>query len=167
MNSWKLQNKFVERVLKGESLFWDFSQKDGIYAFGDSFHFYVIPMEDVFIDFIKLDNYNGHLNNLHKMNLIDGYEMMNFDANATVCNEVLEIFSIGRRTTKNYVRKFKYLDKEVWISENYLNEFDYSKYCEYFQVGVDPEDGYKKPVKFYCEDFTAVILPVRVGGQDG
>ena len=160
--TWKLQSKFVDKVLKGESLFWDFSQKDGIYVFGDSYHFYVIPMEEVFIDFIKLDNYNGHLTNLHKMNLIDGYKSMNFDANATVCNEVREILTLGKRTTKNYVRKFEYLDKEVWISENYLNEFDYMKDPEPLLVLADSRDGFKKPVRFDGDDFTAVILPVRI-----
>ena len=164
MNSWKLQEKFVEKVLKGDELIFDFSQIEESYAIGDSYHFYVIPACDVYIDLVKISNQH---NNLKMVKLLNGggYSRMNFSANATVCNEVREIFKIDRRTSKNYVRKFEYLDKEVWISENYLKEFEFLKYCEYFMVGADPEDGYRKPVKFDCEDFAAVILPVRVGGE--
>ena len=163
MNSWKLQNKFVERVLKGEDIFFDFSHPLESYAIGDSYHFYVIQIDDVYLDLVKISNQHR---NLKRVKLLECYNRMDFSANATVCNEVRDTFTIGKRTTKNHVRKFEYLDKEVWISENYLKEFDYSKYCEYFQVGADPEDGYKKPVRFDCEDFAVVILPVRVGGQD-
>lgn len=165
MNSWKLQEKFVEKVIKGDELIFDFSHKEEAYAIGDSYHFYVIPACDVYIDLIKISNQHR---NLKKVKLFDGggYSRMNFSANATVCNEVRETSTIGKRTTKNYIRKFEYLDKEFWISENYLKEFEFSKYCEYIQVLADPEDGYKKPVRFDCVDFSVVILPVRVGCQE-
>ena len=159
MNSWKLQNKFVERVLKGDNVFFDFSNNEEVYAFGDSYHFYVVPADSVYIDLVKIsDRYN----NLKRVKLIDGYSRMDFSANATFCNEVRETFTIGKRTTKNYVRKFEYLDKEVWISENYLKEFEFHKYCDYFLVGADPKDGYKKPVRFDSTGFAVVILPVRI-----
>ena len=165
MNSWKLQAKFVDKVLKGNDLFFDFSHKEGSYAIGDTYHFYVIPIDDVYIDLIKISNQHR---NLKRVKLLDhGYSRMDFSENATVCDEIREVFTIGKRTEKNPIRKFEYLDKEVWISEKYLKEFEFSKYCEWFQVGADPEDGYRKPVKFDCGDFAVVILPVRVGGQDG
>lgn len=166
MNSWKLQSKFVDRVLKGDEVIFDFSHMADAYAIGDSYHFYVIPMDAVYIDLVKISNQH---NNLKRVKLFDGggYSRMNFSANANFCNEVRETFTIGKRTTKKYIRKFEYLDKEFWISEDYLKEFEFSKYCEYFLVGADPEDGYRKPVQFDCEDFKVVILPVRVGGQNG
>ena len=145
MNSWKLQAKFVDKVLKGNDLLFDFSHKEESYAIGDSYHFYVIPIDDVYIDLIKISNQHR---NLKRVKLLDQvYSRTDFSANATV---------------KNPIRKFEYLDKEVWISEKYLKEFEFSKYCEWFQVGADPEDGYRKPVKFDCGDFAVVILPVGV-----
>lgn len=157
--TWKLQEKFVDKVLKGEYLFWDFSQKEGIYVFGDSFHFYVIPMEDVFIDFIKLENYNGHINNLKEMNLIRGYERMNFD------EPVNFTFDIQKRD-KNEIRRFESDRCDIWIGMPYLKEIDFDRNLEYFTIGSDPESGYRKPVRFECEDFTAVILPVRIKASD-
>lgn len=157
--TWKLQSKFVDKFLKGESLFWDFSQKDGIYVFGDSYHFYVIPMEEVLIDFIKLDNYNGHFTDLHKMNLIDGYKSMNFD------EPVNFTFDIQKRY-KNEIRRFESDRCDIWIGIPYLKEIEFDRNLEYFTIGSDPESGYRKPVRFDGDDFTAVIFPVRVGGQD-
>lgn len=164
MSSWKIQNKFVERVLKGDEVIFDFSLQEDVYVFGDSYHFYVVPIDEVYIDLVKISNLH---NNLKRVKLLDGggYGRMNFSANATVCNEIRETSTIGKRTTKNYIRKFEYLDKELWISENYLKEFEFDKHCEHFLVGADPVDGYKKPVRFDGVDFSVVILPVRVGGQ--
>lgn len=159
MNSWKLQNKFVERVLKGDEVIFDFSQHAEVYAIGDSYHFYLIPSRDVYIDLVMISNQHD---NLKRVKLLDGggYSRMDFSANATVCNEIRETFTIGKRTTKSYVRKFEYLDKELWISENHLKEFEFDKYSEYILVGADPEDGYRKPVRFDCTAFSVVILPV-------
>ena len=158
--TWKLQYKFVDKVLKGDRLFWDFSQKDEIYIFGDSFHFYVIPMTDVFIDILKIQNYMGHRNNLTRVKLIDEYNKMDFCSN--VC------WTVEQWTKdKGTLRKFEYLDKHLWINETYLKEFDFFKNPESFCIGADPVDGFKKPVMFESEDLTVVILPVRVGDENG
>ena len=53
---------------------------------------------------------------------------------------------------------------EQVINEAYLKEFDFLKYPEDFRIGALKDNCNKNPVLFESEDFTAVILPFRVGG---
>ena len=155
--TWKLQSKFVDEVQKGNVLFWDYASATEEYAFGDGYHFFVVPEGSVFIDFMKLGTMWSRLT---RMKILEGFHNMDFSANVSLTFE-------QRVKDKGTLRKFEYLDKELFINEAYLKEFNFLKNPEEFAIGCDPDDGYKKPVMFECDYFTAVILPVRVGGQNG
>ena len=161
MNSWKLQNKFVDKVLKGENLFWDLSKEEGLCLFGDYYHFYVIPVNDVYIDFPEIGN---RYRNLNKVSMVDGYKKMLFESNAS---DTLTSMTKDKGT----LREFEYTDvngvRLLYINEIYLKEFGYMKDPERFRVLAHFKDGYKKPVMFFDgKDFTAVVLPVVVGGKN-
>ena len=97
---------------------------------------------------------------LKKFRVLPSYHKLDFSANVSLTFE-------QRVKDKGTLRKFEYLDKHLWINEAYLKEFDFLKYPEDFRIGADPEDGFKKPVLFESEKLTAVILPVRVGDENG
>lgn len=154
--TWKLQEKFVERLLRGDVLWWD-SMADRV-AFGDGYHYYILKTEDVFVDFDKLENSESTYK-FSKMNALTTYHnKLDFSANVALTFE-------QRTKDKGTLRKFEYLDKHLWINEAYLKEFDFLKDPESFLVGADPKDGFKRPVRFESGELTAVILPVRVGGD--
>ena len=153
--TWKLQEKFVERVLKGETLWWD--RMGDFVAFGDGFHYFVMNEDDVYVDFDKLESADGPFM-FKQFHVLQTYHKLDFCANVSLTFE-------QRTKDKGTLRKFEYLDKHLWINEAYLKEIEFLKYPEDFRVGADPEDGFKKPVEFSTKELAAVILPVRVGGE--
>lgn len=157
--TWKLQEKFVERILKGETLWWDYMMNTEEVAFGDSYHYYVMDKADVFVNFPKLEEAKDFFM-FKKFHVLPSYHKLDFSANVSLTFE-------QRVKDKGMLRKFEYLDKHLWINEAYLKEFDFLKYPEDFRIGADPEDGFKKPVLFESGELTAVILPVRVGDENG
>lgn len=156
MNIWKLQSKFVDRVLKGEYVYYDIMPNMGAVAIGDGYHYYVLDAEVIFIDLDKLSTAHP---NLRKLRILSEYYKTEFSANVSLTFELMT-------KDKGTLRKFEYMDKHLWINEAYLKEFDFLKYPEDFRIGADPDDGFKKPVIFESSELTAVILPVRVGGQN-
>lgn len=157
--TWKIQEKFVERILKGETLWYDFMPNMDEVAFGDNFHYFVMNTEDVFVDFHKLES-KGDFFMFRKMRVLPEFHKCDFCANVSLTFE-------QRAKDKGVLRKFEYLDKHIWINEAYLKEFDFLKDPEAFCIGADPVDGFKKPVMFESEELTVVILPVRVGDENG
>lgn len=155
--TWKLQEKFVERILKGETLWWDTMPNMDEVAFGDSYHYYVMNVSDVFVNFSKLEETKS-LFMFKKIHVLPSFHKLDFSANVSLTFE-------QRTKDKGTLRKFEYLDKHLWINEAYLKEFDFLKYPEDFRIGVDMVDGFKKPVLFESGELTAVILPVRVGDE--
>lgn len=155
--TWKIQEKFVERILKGDSLWWDYNPNLEHVAFGDGYHYYILKTEDVFVDFEKLDTKNLMFN---RRAVLSSHYKLDFCANVSLTFE-------QRSKDKGTLRKFEYLDKRIWINEAYLKEFDFLKDPEAFCIGADPVDGFKKPVMFESEELTVVILPVRVGDENG
>ncbi len=140
--TWKLQEKFVERLLRGDVLWWD-SMADHV-AFGDDCHYYILKTEDVFVDFEKLENSESTYK-FSKTNVLQSYHhKLDFCSNVSLTFE-------QRSKDKGTVRKFEYLDKHLCI-------------------GADPVNGFKMPVRFESEELTAVILPVilpvRVGDEN-
>lgn len=158
--TWKIQEKFVERILKGEQLWWDDMPNMDEVAFGDSYHFYVMNTTDVFVNFPKLEESKDDFFMFKKRRVLPAFHKYDFAANVSLTFE-------QRTKDKGTLRKFEYLDKHLWINEAYLKEFDFLKYPEDFRIGADPEDGFKKPVEFSTREFAAVILPVRVGDENG
>lgn len=156
--TWKIQEKFVERILKGDNLWWDYNPNLDDVAFGDGFHYYVMNTEDVFVDFQKMDNAKNVMFN--RRAILSSHYKLDFCANVSLTFE-------QRTKEKGTLRKFEYLDKCIWINEAYLKEFDFLKDPERFRIGADPVDGFKKPVLFESEELTAVIFPVRVGDENG
>lgn len=154
--TWKIQEKFVERVLKCETLWWD--RMADLVAFGDSFHYFVMNAADVFVDFEKLENAEGFFM-LKQYHVLQTYHKLDFCSNVSLTFE-------QRAKDKGTLRKFEYLNKHLWINEAYLKEIDFLKYPEDFRIGADPEDGFKKPVEFSTREFATVILPVRVGDEN-
>ena len=155
--TWKLQEKFVERLLRGDVLWWD-SMADHV-AFGDVYHYYILKAEDVFVDFEKLENSESTYK-FSKTNVLQSYyHKLDFCSN--VCWTVEQ-----RARDKGTLRKFEYLDKHLWINEAYLKEFDFLKYPESVCIGADPVNGFKMPVRFESGELVAVILPVRVGDEN-
>ena len=158
MSNWKLQCWFVDQVRKQKIMYWSSDGKK--VCFGDGYHFYVIPQVTCFLSMLSLENVYP---NLKYVNLITSYDKMIFDSNAsdTLTSMVKD---------KGNLRSFEYTDvngvRLVYISENYLKEFGYLKDPERFLVLANSKDGFKNPVRFDGDDFTAVILPVRVGGQN-
>ena len=153
---WKLQSKFVDRVIKGDQVYYDIMPNMGEVAIGDGYHYFVLDAEEVFIALEKLA---AVYPNFRKVGILPAYHKMDASANVSLTFE-------SRTKDKATLRKFEYLDKHLWINEAYLKEFDFLKYPEDFRIGACPEDGFKKPVIFESEYLTAVILPVRVGGQE-
>lgn len=156
--TWKIQEKFVERILKGDNLWWDYNPALDDVAFGDGFHYYVMNTEDVFVNFPKLDDSKNFMFN--RRAVLSSHYKLDFCSNVSVTFE-------QRVKDKGTLRKFEYLDKHIWINEAYLKEFDFLKYPEDFRIGADPADGFKKPVLFDGEGISVVILPVRVGDENG
>ena len=158
MSNWKLQCWFVDQVMKQKNMYW--CSDDKRVCFGDGFHFYVIPQDTCFLAMSSLEKVYP---NLRRIDLMASYDKMIFDSNAS---DTL----ISRVKDKGNLREFEYTDvngvRLVYISENYLKEFGYLKDPERFLVLANSKDGFKNPVRFDGDDFTAVILPVRVGGQD-
>ena len=156
MISWELQNKFVKRVLKGETLFWDHDTRTEEVAFGDGFHFYVMPWTKVYMDLHHLEATHE---NLRQVNLLCEFHKMNFVGAMSFTFDV-------RKKDKGELRRFENNENDIWINEAYLKEFGWQKDIESYRIGCDPDKGYKKPIIFESEYITAVILPVRVGGQE-
>lgn len=155
--TWKLQQKFVERVLNGEVLWWDLNPALDEVAFGDGYHYFIMNTEDVFVDFEKLEK-SENTYKFNRCGVLSTYYKLDFCANVSLTFE-------QRTKDKGTLRKFEYLDKHLWINEAYLKEIEFLKYPEDFRIGADPEDGFRKPVLFETKELTAVILPVRVGGE--
>ena len=153
---WKLQSKFVDRVIKGEMVWYDIMPNMGAVAIGDSYHYFVLDAEEVFIDLEKLA---AVYPNIRKAGILQVFYKTEFSANVSLTFE-------SRTKDRELLRKFEYLDKHLWINEAYLKEFDFLKYPEDFRIGACPDDGFKKPVIFESEYITAVVLPVRVGGEN-
>lgn len=153
--TWKIQEKFVELVLKGSLTWWDAMPNTDEVAFGDSYHYFVLDQADAFVNFEKLERNVGYCL-FKRMNVLPMYNKLDFSANVLLTFE-------QRTKDKGTLRKFEYLDKCIWINEAYLKEFDFLKDPERFLIGADPVDGFKKPVLFESEEIRAVILPVRVG----
>ena len=158
MSNWTLQRWFVDQVMKQKSMYWYADEKN--VCFGDGYHFYVIPQDTCFITMKYLETV---FPNLKSLDMLTGYDKMIFDSNAsdTLTSKVKD---------KGSLRGFEYMDvngvRLLYINEKYLKEFGYLKDPERFLVLANSKDGYKNPVLFDGEDFTAVILPVRVGGHE-
>lgn len=163
---WKLQSKFVDRVLKNEYLYYDIMPNMYEIAIGDGYHYYVLNVNEVFIDLDKLATLHP---NLRQVRILPEFHKMDFSENVSLTFESIAQVNYGSKmqSTKAVLRKFECQDKNIFINEAYLKEFDFLKYPEDFRIGGLKENCYKNPVVFESEDFTAVILPVRVGGQDG
>lgn len=158
MNSWKLQCWFVDQVMKQKFMYWYTDDKK--MCFGDGYHFYVIPRDTCFLAMRSLEKVYPELK---YVDFMISYDKMIFDSNAS---DTLT----SRVKDKASLREFEYTDvngvRPLYINENYLKEFGYLKDPERFLVLANSKDGYKNPVRFDGDDFTAVILPVRVGGQE-
>ena len=160
MIAWKLQEKFVDKVLKGNSVFWDHNSETGEVAFGDGFHFFVVSDERMFIDLPKLQK---SCSNLNKVSLLNSFHKMDLNTYTT-----FTLFSMAR--DKGVIHKFETANnEEVWIGEGYLKEINWFKNKEYWMISAAEKAAGKSPVLFRIDedDLKAVILPVRVGDENG
>lgn len=165
MISWKLQNKFVERVIKSEYVYYDIMPNLEEIAIGDGCHYYVLDVKEVFLDLDKLATVHP---NLRQVRILPEFHKMDFSENVSLTFESIAQVNYGPKmqTTKAVLRKFECQDKEIFINEAYLKEFDFLKYPEDFRAGALKDKCYKNPVMFEAEYVTAVILPFIVGGAD-
>lgn len=154
---WKIQAVFMKRIVKGDKMFFDYDAQNDTVAFGDSYHFFVTESSKVYLNLFKIEK---EFRNLTRVNLVDAYRNMDFSRYATFTTE----FRVKDKGTLN---KFEDDTSFIWINEEYLKEFDWFKNMERYQIRSAWESSFKNPVLFEGEDISVVILPVRVGDENG